>query len=126
MNRIATGDGSLPPSRFTQSRSSPTSFCPPLADFNGILIGSAVYNHDAVLNAGILEWGYRSLWTSGLHVFDWPAGFPLKNGLAGTENLLGWQLIYSPMRAIGLDRSRELQRHDPFFPGHFRHIRARC
>ncbi|HUQ47512.1 MAG TPA: hypothetical protein VM053_04625 [Gemmatimonadaceae bacterium] len=75
---------------------------PAPADFSGSLIGSAVYNHDAVLNAGILEWGYRSLWSPGLRVFDWPAGFPLKNGLAGTENLLGWQLIYSPMRVIGL------------------------
>ncbi|MEO7359345.1 MAG: hypothetical protein ABI120_03390, partial [Gemmatimonadaceae bacterium] len=72
------------------------------ADFSGILIGSALFNHDAVLNAGILEWGYRSVWTPGFHVFDWPAGFPLRNGLAGTENLLGWQLIYSPMRVIGL------------------------
>jgi hypothetical protein len=69
--------------------------------FSRILIGSAVYNHDAVLNAGILEWGYQSLWTPGVHFFDWPAGFPLKNGLAGTENLLGWQLLYSPMRAAG-------------------------
>lgn len=72
------------------------------AHFSGILIGSALFNHDAVLNAGILEWGYRSVWTPGLHVFDWPAGFPVRNGLAGTENLLGWQLMYSPMRAIGL------------------------
>lgn len=55
-----------------------------------------------MLNAGILEWGFRSLWTPSLHVFDWPGGFPLNNGLAGTENLLGWQLIYSPMRAFGL------------------------
>lgn len=74
---------------------------PVAADFGRVLIGTAVYNHDAVLNAGILEWGFQSLWTPGLRVFDWPAGFPLKNGLAGTENLLGWQLIYSPMRAIG-------------------------
>ena len=71
------------------------------SSFSRILIGSAVYNHDAVLNAGILEWGYRSIWAPGLHFFDWPAGFPLKNGLAGTENLFGWHLIYSPMRAIG-------------------------
>jgi hypothetical protein len=70
-------------------------------EFGRILIGSAVYNHDAVLNAGILEWGYQSLWTHGLHFFDWPPGFPLKNGLAGTENLIGWQLIYSPMRFAG-------------------------
>ena len=75
---------------------------PAAADLSSLLIGSALYNHDAVLNAGILEWGYRSLWTPDLRVFDWPAGFPLMNGLAGTENLLGWQLIYSPMRAIGL------------------------
>lgn len=66
-----------------------------------VLLGSAVYNHDAVLNAGILEWGYRSLWTPGLHFFDWPAGFPLSNTLPGTENLLGWQLFYSPLRALG-------------------------
>ncbi len=70
-------------------------------EFSRILLGSAVYNHDTVLNAAILEWGYRSLWTPGLHLFDWPAGFPLRNGLAGTENLVGWQTIYSPARAVG-------------------------
>ena len=70
--------------------------------FSRSLIGSAVYNHDAVLNAGIMEWGYRSIWTPGLHFFDWPAGFPLANGLAGTENLAGWQLFYSPLRAGGM------------------------
>ena len=74
---------------------------PARAAFGETLIGSAIYNHDAVLNAGILEWGYRCLTTSGLHFFDWPAGFPLNNGLAGTENLSGWQLFYAPMRLAG-------------------------
>jgi hypothetical protein len=70
-------------------------------EFSSVLLGSAVFRHDAVLNAGILEWGYRSLWSSTLHVFDWPAGYPFANALAGTENLIGWQLFYSPMRAAG-------------------------
>jgi hypothetical protein len=70
-------------------------------NFGGVLLGSAVFRHDAVLNAGILEWGYRSLWSSRLHFFDWPAGFPLRNALAGTENLFGWQFVYSPLRVLG-------------------------
>lgn len=69
--------------------------------FSRSLLGTAVYNHDAVLNAGILEWGFRSISTSGLSFFDWPPGFPLKNGLAATENLAGWQLFYAPVRSLG-------------------------
>ncbi|HZK78384.1 MAG TPA: hypothetical protein VFC35_05700 [Gemmatimonadaceae bacterium] len=39
---------------------------------------------------------------SSRHVFDWTAGFPLPNSLALTENLIGWQLFYFPLRAAGL------------------------
>jgi hypothetical protein len=70
--------------------------------FSTTLLGSAAFHYDAYLNAGVLEWGYRSLWHSGLSFFDWTAGFPLKNSLAGTENLVGWQLFYTPLRAIGV------------------------
>jgi hypothetical protein len=69
--------------------------------YGDVLLGSAVFRHDAVLNAGILEWGFRSLWSTRLHFFDWPAGYPLHNALAGTENLSGWQFLYSPLRALG-------------------------
>jgi len=65
------------------------------------LLGTSIFPHDAVLNAGILEWGFQSLWSSDLRLFDWPAGFPLKNSLAMTENLIGWQAMYSPMRWAG-------------------------
>ena len=66
------------------------------------LLGTALFEPDPVLNAGILEWGYRALWTSTLSVFDWTAGFPFGNMLAGTENLLGWQVLYSPLRRFGV------------------------
>ena len=36
-----------------------------------------------------------------LHFFEWPAGYPLHNALAGTENLSGWQFLYSPLRSLG-------------------------
>lgn len=68
--------------------------------FGRVLVGTAVFPHDAVLNAGILEWGHRSLWSGRL--FEWTAGYPLHNMLAGTENLIGWQLFYTPLRAIGV------------------------
>ncbi|MGH8245409.1 MAG: hypothetical protein ACREUU_03145, partial [Gammaproteobacteria bacterium] len=66
------------------------------------LLGTALFWPDAVLNAAILEWGYRSLWSPTLAVFDWPANFPLTNGLANTEHLLGWQVLYSPLRWAGV------------------------
>jgi hypothetical protein len=69
--------------------------------YGDVLLGSAVFRHDAVLNAGILEWGFKSLWSPHLHFFDWRAGYPVHDALAGTENLSGWQIFYSPLRAIG-------------------------
>ncbi len=78
-------------------------FVLPVADsFDHVLLGSTPFAHDSVLNAGILEWGFRALWDSQLSLFDWTAGFPLKNTLAGTEHLVGWQVFYSPLRALGL------------------------
>ncbi|MEO5902451.1 MAG: hypothetical protein ABIQ55_00380 [Gemmatimonadaceae bacterium] len=74
---------------------------PVLGHFGEVLLGTGTYRHDAVLNAGILEWGYRSIWSSDLRLFDWPPGFPLRGTLAATENLVGWQLFYSPLRAFG-------------------------
>ena len=49
----------------------------------------------------MLEWGYLSLPSPSLHFFDWTAGFPLSNTLAATENLIGWQIFYTPLRMIG-------------------------
>jgi len=69
--------------------------------FSEVLLGTGTYRHDAVLNAGILEWGFRSLWSPALRFFDWPPGFPLHGTLAATENLIGWQILYSPLRAAG-------------------------
>ncbi|MEO7368991.1 MAG: hypothetical protein ABIZ36_13630 [Gemmatimonadaceae bacterium] len=71
-------------------------------NFGDVLLGTGTYRHDAVLNAGILEWGFRSIWTPNMHFFDWPPGFPLKGTLAATENLAGWQIIYTPLRAAGI------------------------
>ena len=67
-----------------------------------VVLGSAVFSPDAVLNLGILEWGYTSLRSPGLRLFEWTAGFPMHNTLAATENLLGWQLFYAPLRSSGL------------------------
>ena len=49
----------------------------------------------------MLEWGYQSLRSPSLHFFDWTAGFPLSNTLAATENLVGWQIFYTPLRLLG-------------------------
>jgi hypothetical protein len=77
-------------------------FVRPLArGFGDRLLGTALFAPDAILNAGILEWGYRSLWSSSRHVFEWTAGFPLHDSLAATENLIGWQLFYTPLRLLG-------------------------
>ena len=65
------------------------------------LLGTALFAPDPILNAGILEWGYRSLWSPARRVFDWNAGFPLHDSLAVTENLIGWQLFYTPLRLLG-------------------------
>lgn len=78
-------------------------FVIPVIDrFDHVLLGSTPFPHDSVLTSGILEWGHRAIWTPGLSLFDWPAGFPLKNTLAGTEHLIGWQVFYGPLRALGL------------------------
>ena len=69
--------------------------------FGHVFLGTAVFAPDAFLNAGVLEWGFVSLRSAGLHFFDWTAGFPLSNTLAATENLVGWQLLYTPLRLLG-------------------------
>ena len=69
--------------------------------FSDAMLGTSLFPHDAMLNAGILEWGRRALGSSSLHVFEWPAGFPLHNTLANTENLLGWQPEYAFLRWMG-------------------------
>jgi len=69
--------------------------------FGAVVLGTTPFPYDSVLAAGILEWDFRALWDPRLSVFDWPAGFPLSNSLAGGENLLGWQLLYEPLRAVG-------------------------
>ena len=72
-------------------------------EFGSAILGSSMGGAaDPMLNAAILEWGHNALFSSTLHIFDWPAGFPLGNNLASTENLLGWQLFYWPLRAAGL------------------------
>jgi hypothetical protein len=74
----------------------------PIADrWGNVLLGTSLFQADSVLTAGILEWGFRSLFSPALHVFNWTAGFPLDNSLALTENLIGWQLFYAPIRALG-------------------------
>jgi hypothetical protein len=68
--------------------------------FGRRLLGTALFAPDPILNVGILEWGYRSLWSPVRHLFEWNAGFPLHDSLAVTENLIGWQLLYTPLRAF--------------------------
>jgi hypothetical protein len=75
---------------------------PIIREFGGVLLGSRLLSTDVFLNAGILEWGYHSLFSSTRHFFDWNAGFPLSYTLAVTENLVGWQLFYYPLRLLGL------------------------
>ena len=74
-------------------------------EFGRAILGSSTPPggaNDPILNAGILEWGRKALLSDSLHVFEWTAGFPQTNSLASTENLLGWQLLYAPLRAAGL------------------------
>jgi len=66
-----------------------------------VLLGSAIFPFDSFLVAGILEWGYHTLVSTHTSLFDWNAGFPLSNTLAVTENLIGWQVIYTPLRLLG-------------------------
>jgi hypothetical protein len=74
----------------------------PIAErFNSVLLGTAVFRHDSFLNAAVLEWGYHAIPSSHERVFEWTAGFPLANTLAATENLVGWQLLYTPLRFLG-------------------------
>jgi hypothetical protein len=75
---------------------------PVVSRFSTTLLGTSQYAPDALLNAGVLEWVYGSLRSSSRSVFDWPAAFPLQNSLAVTENLIGWQLFYFPLRASGV------------------------
>jgi hypothetical protein len=70
--------------------------------FGSVLLGTAIFGHDSILAAGILEWGFRSLRSPSLQFFDWTAGFPLTNTLAVTENLIGWQILYMPLRLLGV------------------------
>lgn len=65
------------------------------------LLGSFFFAPDNLLNAGILEWGRRSL-LSLSDPFEWPPGYPLRQSLAGTESLLGWQPAYFFLRQIGV------------------------
>ncbi|HUQ19607.1 MAG TPA: hypothetical protein VM099_08335 [Gemmatimonadaceae bacterium] len=70
--------------------------------FGKVFLGTSIFAPDTFLNAGILEWGYRALLSPKLRLFDWPAGFPLSNSLATTENLIGWQVLYTPLRTAGV------------------------
>jgi uncharacterized protein YqgC (DUF456 family) len=65
------------------------------------LLGTSIFPYDTFLVAGILEWGRHALLTAHTSIFDWTAGFPLENSLAVTENFLGWQIFYLPLRLLG-------------------------
>src|SRR5437879_806033 len=65
-------------------------------------LGSSFFGPDNLLNAGILEWGWFAI-SHFTYPFNWPAGYPLHFSLAGTESLLGWQLFYAPLRALGMN-----------------------
>jgi hypothetical protein len=67
-----------------------------------VLLGSSIFPFDSFLVAGILEWGYHTIASTHGHLFDWTAGFPLNNTLAVTENLIGWQVMYTPLRMLGV------------------------
>lgn len=104
--------------RFTANPASPASFAlgvaiyvaaaatyfvlPIWRSFHQSLLGTALFAPDNILNAGILEWGYRTIRSGSLHVFDWPSGYPVRDTLAGTENLLGWQAFFFPARELGV------------------------
>jgi hypothetical protein len=75
---------------------------PVVKSFGEVLLGSRLLAVDSLLASGIMEWGFQSLYSPTLHFFDWNAGFPLHNTLAITENLLGWQIFYSPLRWLGV------------------------
>jgi hypothetical protein len=67
-----------------------------------VFLGSSIFPFDSFLVAGILEWGYHCLVSANSSLFDWTAGFPLTNTLAVTENLIGWQIMYTPLRLLGV------------------------
>src|SRR5438094_8232349 len=71
-------------------------------DFGNALLGTAGFPHDSIYAAGVLEWGYRSLWSFERHLFQWVAGFPVENSLVVIDTLVGYQLFYSPLRAMGV------------------------
>jgi hypothetical protein len=70
--------------------------------FGSVLLGTSIFPYDSVLLAGVLEWGYHAIPSAHEHLFNWTAGFPLSNTLAVTENLIGWQPLYMPLRAAGV------------------------
>jgi len=75
----------------------------PIADrFGNVLLGTSIFPYDTFLVAGILEWGRHALLSAHSSIFDWTAGFPLSNSLAVTENFVGWQIFYLPLRSLGL------------------------
>ncbi|PYL53783.1 MAG: hypothetical protein DMF29_07625, partial [Verrucomicrobia bacterium] len=69
--------------------------------FGQVMLGTAVFAHDPILNAGILEWARQAIASPSLHLFDWPPGFASQNTLAITENLLGWQPEFALLRWAG-------------------------
>src|SRR5688500_14197590 len=74
---------------------------PAIEVFDTALIGSTLLPADSLLNASVLEWVYQALSSSDLHVFEWTAGYPGQGTLAATENLIGWQIFYFPVRTMG-------------------------
>lgn len=70
--------------------------------FGSALLVWSDFPYDNMLNAGILEWTHQCLRSSNLRIFEWTAGFPIHDSLAVTENLVGWQLLYSPLRWGGV------------------------
>jgi hypothetical protein len=71
-------------------------------DLGRVLLGSSLLPLDVLMNAALLEWGYHALFSSTHHLFDWIGGFPFPNTLATNENVVGWQVIYYPLRASGI------------------------
>ena len=71
-------------------------------EFGHVLLGSKLIPFDPFLASAILEWGFRSLFSSSRRFFEWNAGFPVHKSLAVTENLVGWQVLYYPLRLLGI------------------------
>ena len=66
------------------------------------LLGSSIFLPDDLLNLSILEWGRKAILSGDRTVFDWPVGYPIRESLASTESLLGWQWLYLPLRGAGV------------------------